>query len=358
MLKIGFYLREVNLRGICNSVYLFAINNQKILKNKSIIFYNINSIGNEGEAIKNFKKKFRLIGVRNNEELKKFARKLKIDYCYFQREGFKDYLLPKTKNIIHAIFPENSKYHGHRYAFVSKWLSKNCSNNKYSYVPLPIKLPKSNQNLRKKLKIPKHAKVFGYHGGSTSFDLIFVKDAIKKIVNENKNIYFLFMNIDKFISHKKVIFTKGTFDKLKKVKFINTCDAMLHARSLGESFGISCAEFAIKNKVIFSYGFCKHQAHFEICKDYISPYFSINDLMDKLKNYKKEKKFKSNKLEKKLSEKNTIKLFKKVFLNKINNNKPIEFNDYIFIFKFYLYRVYFYIRHKMYTSFYNLNKNP
>jgi len=31
MLKIGFYLKEVNLRGISNSVYLFAINNQKIL---------------------------------------------------------------------------------------------------------------------------------------------------------------------------------------------------------------------------------------------------------------------------------------------------------------------------------------
>ena len=248
MLKIGFYLKEVNLRGICNSVYLFATNNQKILNNKSIIFYNKNSSENQNEAITSFRKKFKIIGVKNNKELKKFTRKLKIDYCYFQREGFKDYLLPNTKNIIHAIFPENSKYHGHRYAFVSQWLSKTCSNNKYSYVPLPVKLPKNNQDFRKKLKIPKNAKVFGYHGGATSFDLKFVKDGIKKIVNKNENIYFLFMNINKFISHKKVIFTKGSFDELKKVKFINTCDAMLHARSLGESFGISCAEFAIKNK--------------------------------------------------------------------------------------------------------------
>jgi len=358
MLKIGFFLKEVNLRGNCNSVYLFAINNQKILKNKSFIFYNNKSSDNKREAMEKFKKKFKFIGVKNNDELNKFVKKLKIDYCYFQREGFKDYLLPNTKNIIHAIFPENFKYHGHRYAFVSKWLSKNCSNNKYSYVPLPIKLPKSNQNLRKKLKIPKNAKVFGYHGGSTSFDLEFVKDAVKKIVNENKNTFFLFMNINQFIVHKRVIFIKGSFDELKKVKFINSCDAMLHARSLGESFGISCAEFAIKSKTIFTYGFCKHRAHFEVCKDYVIPYFSIDDLTDKLKNYKKEKKNKSNKLEKKLSEKNTIELFKKVFLNKINNNKPIKFYDYIFIFKFFLNRIYFYVRHKIYTSFYNLIKKP
>ena len=31
---------------------------------------------------------------------------------------------------------------------------------------------------------------------------------------------------------------------------------MLHARSLGESFGISCAEFAVKDKPIFTYGYC------------------------------------------------------------------------------------------------------
>ena len=81
MLKIGFYLKEVNLRGVCNSVYLYAINNQKILKNKSFIFYNKNSSENEKEAIKNFKEKFELIGVKNKDELNSFIKILKIDYC-------------------------------------------------------------------------------------------------------------------------------------------------------------------------------------------------------------------------------------------------------------------------------------
>ena len=82
MLKIGFYLKEVNLRGISNSVYLFAINNQKILKNKSFIFYNKNSSDNEIEAMKKFKKKFKFIGVKNNDELNKFV-KAQLKGCAF-----------------------------------------------------------------------------------------------------------------------------------------------------------------------------------------------------------------------------------------------------------------------------------
>ena len=38
-----------------------------------------------------------------------------------------------------------------------------------------------------------------------------------------------------------------------KVEFINTCDAMLHARYIGESFGLSCAEFSVRNKPIITY---------------------------------------------------------------------------------------------------------
>ena len=356
MLKIGFYLNEINFRGVCNSVYLFAKNNEKILKNKSIIFYWGGSSDNQAEVVKIFKKKFKLIKVKNFNELERISKNLKLDYCYFQRTGFKDYLLKNTRNIIHAVFPEKSKYHGYRYAFVSGWLSKVCSNNQYPYLPLPVKLLKNNQNLRNKLKIPKNAKVFGYHGGPTSFDLKFVKDVIKKIIEENNNIYFLFMNVEKFFSHKKVIFIKGSFNQSIKVKFINSCDAMLHARSLGESFGISCAEFAIKNKPIFTYGFCKHRAHFEIYKENIISYYSFNDLVKKILNFDRKKKYKSLDLKEKVSEDNTIKLFKKIFLNENYQKISINIVDYIFIFLFYLKRSYFYIRHKIYTIIYNFFK--
>ena len=353
MLKIGFYLNEINYRGISNSVFYFATNNEKILNNKSIIFYWSGAIDNKKDVIKKFKKKFKLYKVKNFYELEILCKKLKLDYCYFQRAGHREYLLKKTKNIVHAVFPEKSVYNGDSYAFVSEWLSKNCSNNKYSYVPLPIKLLQNNQNLRQKFKIPKSAKVFGYHGGPKSFDLDFVKDAVKKLTKKNNNIYFFFMNVDKFLSHKKVFFLKGSFNEIEKVKFINTCDAMLHARSLGESFGISCAEFAIKNKPVFTYEFCKHRSHFEVCKENIISYYSFNDLIEKLENFDKKKKYKNSNIKKKFSEINTIKKFDKIFL-KNNYRFSLSFYDYIFIFIFYLKKNYFYIRHKFYINFYKL----
>ena len=87
MLKIGFYLNEINYRGISNSVFLFAKNNEKILKNKSIIFYWSRSIDNEKEVIKKFKKNFKLYKVKDFEELDNLSKELKLDYCYFQRSG-------------------------------------------------------------------------------------------------------------------------------------------------------------------------------------------------------------------------------------------------------------------------------
>ena len=39
-MNIAFYIDEMNYRGVANSTYQFALQNQKILKNKSIIFFN------------------------------------------------------------------------------------------------------------------------------------------------------------------------------------------------------------------------------------------------------------------------------------------------------------------------------
>ena len=62
-MNVAFYIDEMNYRGVANSTYIYAINNKKILKNKSIIFYNKKNYRNKKEVIKKFKKKFISIGV-------------------------------------------------------------------------------------------------------------------------------------------------------------------------------------------------------------------------------------------------------------------------------------------------------
>ena len=289
-MKIGFYIREMNYRGISNSIFDFAYYNNKFLNNDSYIFFNSYAHDNKKEVIKKFKKNFKVFGIKDFSEIKKINNYTKLDYIYFQRSGYREEIICGVKNIIHAVFPNNIwQYHGHQYAYISSWLSKTCSNNKISFVPLIVSMPKSNANIRDDLNIPRNAIVFGYHGGEGSFDLIFVHHAIKRILELNDKIFFIFMNVNKFISHKKVIFLKGSFDKINKVKFINSCDAMIHARSLGESFGLSCAEFAIKNKPVFTYAYCQQRAHFDICKGKIIPYYSYYDFIDKIIKFKKKK---------------------------------------------------------------------
>ena len=56
---IAFYVDEMNLRGVAKSTYQFAYQNKKILKNKSIIFYNKRNYRNKKNVIQKFKNKFK-----------------------------------------------------------------------------------------------------------------------------------------------------------------------------------------------------------------------------------------------------------------------------------------------------------
>ena len=112
--------------------------------------------------------------------------------------------------------------------------------------------------------------------------------------------------------------------------------------------------YRFQNKPIFTYGFCRQRAHFEICKNNIIPYYSYGDLNLKILNFNKNKKYNSSNLKKELSEKNTIKIFKKILLNKKQQNPSTNIIDYIIITFFFLQRNYFYFRHKIYTNFYKI----
>ena len=353
-MKIGFYITEMNYRGITNSVYNFADYNEKILKNKSFIFYNKLSNENKKSVIKTFIKRFKTYSVKNLKEIKEKENNL--DYIYFQRAGHKDNLVSGIKNIIHVVFPYSFiNYYGNCYSYISSWLSKICSNNKYSFVPYIIDLPKNNKlNLKNKLKIPNKSLVFGYHGGAHSFDIIFVRDAIKKIVEKNKHIYFIFLNVKKFISHKNIYFLRGHFNNIKKNKFINTCDAMIHARSLGESFGLSCGEFAIKNKPIFTYKFCRQRAHIENFHKKIFLYRSQKDLINQILNFNKNNKIYYKKFKNIYTPNLVMKKFNNTFLINSNLKRKINIFDIVSILNSYFLILYCYVRYKIYINYYKL----
>ena len=141
-----------------------------------------------------------------------------------------------------------------RYAVISKYLTTkhSCSKN---YIPHMINMPNANDNKsahREKYNIPGDAFVLGRYGGTDSFDIGYVHEAIKQILSEENNIYFLFANTDKFYEHERIIYTPQLIDMDEKASFIQCCDAMIHGRTVGETFGISIGEFSFYNKPIIT----------------------------------------------------------------------------------------------------------
>jgi hypothetical protein len=74
-----------------------------------------------------------------------------------------------------------------------------------------------------------------------------------------------------------------------KVKFINTSDAHLHAREIGESFGLTCGEFSIKNKPVITWNGSHERNHIDILGEKALLYNGYEDLMNLLLTFDKNK---------------------------------------------------------------------
>jgi hypothetical protein len=209
--------------------------------------------------------------------------------------------------------------HGERYAVVSEWQSHF---NDIPYVPHILNLYDTTETLRDNLNIPKDALVIGRHGGFDTFNIDFVIDSIKEILDKRSDIWFLFLNTEKKLEHQRVIYLDATVDLKEKTKFINTCDAMIHARDYGETFGLSVLEFAAKDKPIISYDNeylqTNHQLggrnHFLFLQDHCYKYSHKGDLDNIFLNIERNTSFNTSYLLDKFSPQSVMKLFEERFL--------------------------------------------
>jgi hypothetical protein len=287
MKKILFHDNGLNLRGTSVALYNYADYNEKILGNKSII---ISSPFGDLSSINKFRNRFET-HLLTFDKYEDFCLRNNIDYLYMIKSGINDGLfLRNTKTLIHSVFLNNQP-HGYKYFYVSDWLCKEMgySIETHSLPHIVIPLPDAKINLRESLGIPKNKIVFGYLGGPTQFDIKFVQETIIRISNENKNIVFLFMNVLPFCEkNENIIFLDGNWDLEYKSSFIDACDSMIHARSNGETFGYSVAEFSTKNKPVVTYSNVPEKSHIDILKNrgiYYSDSFQLYDILNNIYNY-------------------------------------------------------------------------
>ncbi len=279
-MKIAFHTNQIGLRGSEIALYDYAKFNEDLLGHESVIVYPSCHKANVPQVIQKFSSRFRTVAYSDFSQVDPLLVQNKIDKFYMIKSGFRDGIYSsECENLVHAMFPTFPwSVHGERFAYVSEWLSKRHLIGKKPFVPHIVNLPRPTYNLRLDLNIPRSALVVGGYGGEDSFDVKAAREGVRKTLARRSDIYFVFMNFIPFIQHERVLFLPGNSDLQYKSNFIEACDAMLHARKKGESFGLACGEFSIMNKPVITFSRCQQKSHIEILGNKAILYGSSREL--------------------------------------------------------------------------------
>jgi len=285
MARIAFHANGLTLRGTEVALYDYAHHNEWMLGNDSLIV--VPRISNHHpQAIEKFKSRFQLVHYEDKRELDSILLRERCELFYTIKYGTNDGVVSSAvKTAVHCVF-DMSQPHGDVYAAVSDFLS-NKFGGLFPVVPHMIDLPNVQENLREELGIPTDAIVFGRHGGFETFDLDFVKGVVREIVQLSPKIYFLFLYTQPFFEHPQVKFLPETADPVRKVRFLNSCDAMLHGRAEGETFGIACGEFSVRNKPVLTFRKSEYTEHLSILGNRALTYESAEELRTLILNFPK-----------------------------------------------------------------------
>ncbi len=280
-MKVIFNCRQLSERGTEVAIFDYARYNEEILGNESVIAYKSASKNNVESIYLKFKNRFNVVPYENFREIDKIAKNTHGEIIYDLKSGTDDGCIGfDIPTAIHAVFPTKPrKMRGTRRAYISEWLSETCSGGLIPFVPHMIDLPPPSGDLRDELGIPKDAIVFGGYGGHDSFDIDFAQNAVRRALERRNDAWFVFMNFDKFVEHQRAVFLPGTANMKRKSSFVDTCNAMIHARSLGESFGIACGEFSSRNRPVITYSKTPHRCHIDILGDAALLYNDENSLV-------------------------------------------------------------------------------
>ena len=257
-MKIGIHSHQFDGRGTGKVPYDYAMGLQNLLGHEVVM---LTSALSANEGLSRLSSKFKTfiypkkVGINPPNEVTDAIATIvdseKIDFLHLLKAGNNDQITPTNcRTGVHCIFDMRFK-HGDVYCGVSDYLARKY--NQTSYVPHIIRNVQPNEDFRAKHNIPKDALVFGRHGGPEKFDLPVAHFAVSKILDMRPDVWFVFLSTNKFIDHPRVLFIPWVASEQDTFNFIHACDAMIHARSDGETFGLACGEFSAANKPILTW---------------------------------------------------------------------------------------------------------
>jgi hypothetical protein len=294
-MKIAFFIRHFGERGTEVATYDYADCNETLLGNESIIVgFTPEAYARYGlvcmpDVLEKFRKRFRVYLVNSFAEVDPLLRREAVDVYYTLTHGSRESApfgdVTACTYAVHCVF-ETRQPHGDVYCSISQQLNERF-NTSVPVIPHMVRIGTTRETLRAELGIPEDAIVFGRHGAMDTFDIQAARDAVVDVATSNPSIYFLFLNTPRFCDLPNVIHLPRTVDIEAKQKFINTCDAYLHARSDGETFGLAVAEFAVSDKPILACTHCTDDAHLRILGDKVYRYTTKEDLVTLLRSFRR-----------------------------------------------------------------------
>jgi hypothetical protein len=288
-MKVAFHNPNVSIRGAFAAMVDYAEMNQDLLGNESRLFVRqsraLPYLGQWPVLTRGLP----VVMYETLEDLGREVCNYGADFFYEISPG-SPHPLPRVSCPIgiHAIFP-HSEFFGDRYRYVSPWLARVMTGRSDHFVPHLVRKYESKESLRLELGIPTEAKVFGRHGGADTFNISFVHRAVARHAQRNPSDHFVFLNTQQIPGTKglkNIHYLPPTTDAAAKGRFLATCDAMLHARLHGETFGLAVGEFAVLGKPVITFGFSRERAHLDMLGKHGRVYRTEQELRDILKTFK------------------------------------------------------------------------
>jgi hypothetical protein len=287
-MKVAFHSQLLTERGSEGAMLDYARFNRSILGNGSVLCLPDRPEFAANPLLRRWQEEFSLILYRNKKDLGRRLSKEGVEVLYLTKPGAYDaFLVPGVKNCVHAQFLSD-EFHGDAYAYLSPWMSEVMTGRADSFVPFYVPKFASEENLRKKLGIPIEAKVFGRHGGWDTFNIPFARKVVTDHARLHSEDHFVFLNTEPLRGTEKlanVHYLAATVDPLEKARFLATCDALLHARWHGETFGLAVGEFAVLGKPVITFGGSRERAHLEMLGNRGLTYSNAEELRRRLKKF-------------------------------------------------------------------------
>jgi hypothetical protein len=273
-MMLGFHTKQLLARGTEVALFDYALAAKELLGHEVQIFVPAESRRVVPAVKQRFEEHFELM-------LYDETRSIACDALYVIKRGRPGRITEAIPELVHA-FDDGSFPHGYRYAVVSDWVSRHAKRKvglpggrvleiprllKPAVVPHIVSLPDVDDDLRAELGIPEDAVVFGRHGGLGNFDLEFVQDAVRAVLDERSDVWFVFLNVHRFSEHARILHLPEVVDRADVRRFVNTCDYMLHAHRYGETFGLAVAEFAFVGAPVLTFLGSPLTGHFDLLPD-------------------------------------------------------------------------------------------